>query len=187
ARVGGLEAQDEVQEDERIWIPRLQMARVPDLRQDEVEVQPDPDHEDRALDDDERPAPHDQRDAVGDALAERQLLLVLCDDVPDGRVVVLVIRTRAEPEGALRHGVSPFPVRAGPRRGLPSHSASAATGQAFATVSPTLYGTLGPWLCTPGAARHASSGPSSSPSSSPRARASGPPRSRRAVCSTTRS
>ena len=64
-RVGGLERQREVQQDEGIGVPLLDVGG---------HVQHDPDEQDRRLDDDEAPRSHGGGHRVGHPLAQRQLM-----------------------------------------------------------------------------------------------------------------
>jgi len=63
SRIGRLEGQGQVQQDEWIRIPTLDIGG---------HVEGDPEDEDRRLDDDEAPRAHGRGDKVGNALASRQ-------------------------------------------------------------------------------------------------------------------
>ena len=69
----------------------------------EIDVQAHPDREKAALHDDEWPAAHHDGNAIGYALTEGQLLLVLGDDVTDSWVRAVIVCTRPQTESILFH------------------------------------------------------------------------------------
>src|SRR5271166_1064876 len=77
--VGGLKTQRQVEQDERVWVPAVDISG---------NVQRHPQGEKYRLDDNKRPAAHDRRKAVRDALAEGELFNLV--DIDDRAMVMNV-------------------------------------------------------------------------------------------------
>jgi len=108
AGVGGLEGQDQVQEDERVGVP-MQL-------EDRHRVEDDPDHHEDGLGDDEPPGAQQPGHAVGQAFPEAGLVMV---DAVDGVLVSLASRLAlADPFSPLLRNCRHRPAMLGPVSGL---------------------------------------------------------------------